>query len=263
LRLPAHEVLLRRIELPLVARAQLPALMRFEAPRHVPLPPGQARIDYRVVTRDLPASRMVVELAIIRIEAIEQSQLWAKVTGLEPEAIVIDSPHGIWFARRLLIRSRQEVWFNARLRHLGIRAAIPVLLALAWVIAAQNWAARLAIDRDQTLAIARSEAAGVAPLRHELAALNDRITVLAAARTRPSAAAITEEVARLLPDDAWLQEITISDDVVHLRGNARHATDLLDIFSASPLFRDVKFEAPLTQAYGSGGDQFDIAMTRN
>jgi Tfp pilus assembly protein PilN len=70
-------------------------------------------------------------------------------------------------------------------------------------------------------------------------------------------------VARLLPDDAWLQELDIDDDTVHLRGTARHATDLLGIFSASPLFTDVKFEAPLTQAYGSDGDQFDIAMTRN
>ena len=111
--------------------------------------------------------------------------------------------------------------------------------------------------------MARHEAAGVAPLRQQLEALNARLALLAGARNRPSGAAVTEEVAHLLPDDAWLQELVIDDQTVRLRGTARHATDLLRIFSASPMFKDVKFEAPLTQAYGSGGDQFDIAMTRN
>jgi len=121
----------------------------------------------------------------------------------------------------------------------------------------------MADERDQEVATTRGEAEQVVPLRQELAALNDQIAFLAAARSQPSGATITEEVARLLPDNAWLQELDIDGQTVHLRGTALHATDLLGIFSASPLFTDVKFEAPLTQAYGAAGDQFDIAMTRN
>jgi general secretion pathway protein L len=261
--LPTHEFLLRRIELPLTARLQLADLMRFEAPRHVPLPPDQARLDFRIVSRDLAASRMVVEIAVIRAAVIEEAHRSTKALGLEPEAVAISTAQGVWFARRLLERSPREVWFNARLRRLGLRAVIPIALALAWVAAAQNWAGRLADERDREVVAARGEAEQVVPLRQELAALNDRIAFLAAARGQPSAAVITEEVARLLPDDAWLQELDIDGQAVHVRGTAHRATDLLGIFSASPLFTDVKFEAPLTQAYGAAGDQFDIAMTRN
>jgi len=263
LALPAHEFLLRRIELPLTARLQLADLMRFEASRHVPLPPDQARLDFRIVSRDLAASRMVVELAIIRAAVVEEAHRSAKAAGFEPEAVAIGTAQGVWFARRLLERAPREVWFNARLRRLGLRVAIPVVLALAWVLAAQNWAGRMADERDQEVATTRGEAEQVVPLRQELAALNDQIAFLAAARSQPSGATITEEVARLLPDNAWLQELDIDGQTVHLRGTALHATDLLGIFSASPLFTDVKFEAPLTQAYGAAGDQFDIAMTRN
>jgi len=89
LALPAHEFLLRRIELPLTARLQLADLMRFEASRHVPLPPDQARLDFRIVSRDLAASRMVVELAIIRAAVVEEAHRSAKAAGFEPEAVAI------------------------------------------------------------------------------------------------------------------------------------------------------------------------------
>jgi len=242
LRLPAAEILLRRIELPLAARLQLADLMRFEAPRHVPLPLEQARLDFRIVSRDLAGSRMVVELAIVRAGVVEAAQQSATAAGWEPEAIAIATPQGPWFARRLLARSPREIWFNARLQRLGWRAAVPIVLALVWVLAVQSWAGRVADERDQEVAAARREAEAVVPLRRQLSALNDRIAFLAGVRSRPSAAAITEEVARLLPDDAWLQEIVIDGQTVHLRGTARHATDLLGVFSGSPLFTDVKFE---------------------
>jgi general secretion pathway protein L len=131
------------------------------------------------------------------------------------------------------------------------------------MLAVQDWAARLAADRDAAVLAARSQAAGIEPLRQQFQALDGTLGFLVNVRNRASAATITEEVARLLPDDAWLGELDIEDQDVRLLGTASHATDLLRVFSGSPLFNSPRFEAPLTQASGSAGDQFDIVMTRN
>jgi len=96
-----------------------------------------------------------------------------------------------------------------------------------------------------------------------LITVDNKLDYLAQVSSRPSAAAVTEEVARVLPDDAWLQELDVEDQTVTLRGTAQHATALLKTLSASPLFSNVQFEAPLTQGFSGNGQQFDIIMTRN
>ena len=262
LSLTPGEVLVRRIELPLVSRFQLPALMRFEAPRHVPLPLDQVKLDFRIVRRDLKASRMLVELAIVRAEAIAAAERRADADGVTADAVAISTVYGLWLARRPFSRKWQQAWFDRRHQKLFFRVAIPVALIVALVLAVQNWTARLALSRDHNVAAARAEAVGIEPLHEQLVALDNKLALLASIRNRPPAAAVAEEVARLLPDDAWLQELDIEDKTVRLVGTARHATDLIRIFSKSRLFSNVEFEAPLTPANEPDDDLFDIVMTR-
>ncbi|MCF3945775.1 PilN domain-containing protein [Acidiphilium iwatense] len=257
---PPQDVLVRRIELPLVSRFRLAGLMRFEAPRHIPLPPDQVRIDFRVARRDLAASRMLVELAIIRVETIEAARSETMKAGLEPEAVYLATEYGPWFARRFLARHWREIWLTRRRQRHYLRVLVASLLILTAVLGAQHWAERLARDRQAAMLAARKEAAGIEPLRKQLTVLNGKLAFLAAARHRPSAAVVAEEVARLLPDDAWLQELDIQDRTVRLVGTARDASDLLRVFSVSPLFSDVRFEAPLIPSPGTGGVRFDIVL---
>ena len=261
--LPEGEFLLRLLELPLLPWWQLPRLMRFEAPRHIPLPLAEARVDFRIVQRDFTAGRMVVELAITRVETVRKVEALAQMAGGRPEAVLLHTSQGPWYSRRLLERAWREVLETRRYQKLFLRTALPIVLGLACIMGAQHWAGRLAASRDAAVAAARAQAAGVEPLRQQLASLNDQISFLANARTQPSAAVLSEEVAKLLPDDAWLQEFDIEAQTVRLVGTAGHATDLLTVFSASPLFSDVRFEAPLTPAPMTGGSQFDLVMTRN
>lgn len=261
--LPDTEFLCRKIELPLMSRLQLPRLMRFEALRHIPLPLAEARVDFRIVQRDFGPGRMVVELAIARTEAVREAEAAVRAAGITPEAVLLYTSEGPWYSRRLLGRAWREVLETRRYQKLFLQAALPIVLGLACIIGAQNWAGRLAASRDAAVTAARLQAAGVEPLRQQLASLNDQITFLANVRTQPSAAVLIEEVAKRLPDDAWLQELDIEVQTVRLVGTSGHATDLLTVFSASPLFSNVTFEAPLTPAPMTDGSQFDLAMTRN
>lgn len=261
--IPASEFLMRQIEFPLLAGFQLANLMRFEAPGHVPQPLDQVKLDFRIVRRDVAASRMLVELAIIRKEAVEAARQQAHNLGVNPDALLLSTSHGLWFARRPLDRQLRQAWQNRRYQSLALRVAVPALLALAWALAAQSWTSRFASSRDAAVIAAQSQAAGIGPLRQQLSALDDKLVFLADTRARASSAAVAEEVARLLPDNAWLQELDIEDQDVRLLGTAQHATNLLGVFSGSPLFGNVQFEAPLTQASAGTGEQFDIMMTRD
>lgn len=261
--IPAYGVLLRTIRLPLASKIKLKGLMRFEALQQVPLPLTQVRVDHRIVGRDLTLSSMLVEMAIIRNETVVSVLEKAEMLGHRVDAIAIESEHGLWISRPLAGQSWQEALFNKRIFHLTRKFVTPLILALFCILAVQHWTARLVASRQAELTAAEHDAAAIAPLRRHFLALNTQLSYLAHLRTQPSAARITEEIARLLPDGAWLQELDIEESTVTIRGTATRATDLLKIFSSSQLFSDVRFEAPLTPAYNGSGQQFDIIMALN
>jgi len=261
LTIPSSEVLLREIEVPLVSSFQLGTLLQYEAPLYVPIPLETARLDFRVLHRDLYRARMRVQLAIIKAEAVEAALEQVRDGYLEASAIAISTRSDTWIARRPLQLPWHLKWFSKRRRRLASNIAIPLFLIIALVAAAQHWSYRVASDREGDLILAQSQAVGVEALRQKLAILNQKISFLNEVKARPSAGQITEEVARLLPDDAWLGELNINDQTLQLQGESVRATDLLRIFSASPLFANVQFEAPLTTAQGQNDQQFDITMT--
>jgi len=256
--LPSEEVLVRRLELPLTSRFHLTRLMRYEAKLRVPLPLDQACLDFRILHRDLAASRMSVELVVIRAEAVAAAL--APFGASKPDAVAIPAADGYWLARRPVARDWRRAWLDRRYQQLFLRWAVPAALVVALVMGSQNWAARLVADRDADVDVAHHASAGVEPMRAQMAALNDKLAYLAGLRQQPSAAAVSEEVTRLLPDGAWANELDIEGGNVHLRGTAKNATGLLRIFSNSALFTNVSFDAPLTQEPGSNGQAFDLTM---
>jgi general secretion pathway protein L len=63
---------------------------------------------------------------------------------------------------------------------------------------------------------------------------------------------------RLIPDDAYLSEMTINGDHVRLVGAANSATALLTLIAQSPGFRGAAFESPIVQDPRLNRERFDI-----
>jgi len=76
-------------------------------------------------------------------------------------------------------------------------------------------------------------------------------------RARPPE--ILREFTGLLPDTAYLSELTFRDQVVEITGLAPSASQLLSVIEASPLFSGVEFSAPIV-AQGAGLERFRIRM---
>ncbi len=70
---------------------------------------------------------------------------------------------------------------------------------------------------------------------------------------------ILRELTGLLPDTAYLSELTYRDRSVEITGLAPSASQLLPVIEASPLFSGVEFSAPIV-AQGAGLERFRIRM---
>ena len=76
-------------------------------------------------------------------------------------------------------------------------------------------------------------------------------------RARPPE--ILRELTGLLPDTAYLSELTFRERTVEITGLAPSASQLLPVIEASPLFSGVEFSAPIV-AQGAGLERFRIRM---
>jgi len=76
-------------------------------------------------------------------------------------------------------------------------------------------------------------------------------------RARPPE--ILRELTGLLPDSAYLSELTFQERTVEITGLAPSAAQLLPVIEASPLFSGVEFSAPIV-SQGAGLERFRIRM---
>jgi len=81
----------------------------------------------------------------------------------------------------------------------------------------------------------------------------------ATVHSRARQSEILRELTMLLPDTAYLSELTFRDRTVEITGHAASASQLLPAIEASPLFSAVEFSAPIV-AQGAGLERFRIRM---
>ncbi len=85
----------------------------------------------------------------------------------------------------------------------------------------------------------------------------DYLSATVRGRARPPE--ILRELTGLLPDTAYLSELTFRERTVEITGLAPSASQLLPVIEASPLFSGVEFSAPIV-AQGAGLERFRIRM---
>lgn len=69
---------------------------------------------------------------------------------------------------------------------------------------------------------------------------------------------VLAELTRLLPDSAWLTDLSSKKDQLTITGYAASAADLIQPINASPLFSSPEFAAPVVKVPGQTGERFTI-----
>jgi general secretion pathway protein L len=135
-------------------------------------------------------------------------------------------------------------------------AALPVTFAHAKL---RNRSAMQALDRKIEPAEAEAKKARLA-----MEARNRQREQVDALRQQKGAAVplyrIWEELSKVIPDSAWLTDLSLDGRSVTATGFARSAPDLVGLIDKSPLFREPIFVSPVVKVPGADGDQFTIRM---
>jgi general secretion pathway protein L len=248
------------ISLPLAARDDLEQLLRFEMDRLTPFRAEEVYFAQRIVDTDMPNRKIMVELAVAPRSIVEQALQTARTAGAAASRVELGAarPDG----RAPLNLLPQEAGDAAGERRL-IRALIVLALILAIVAVAiplQRQRSKLAALTDQ-VAATRVEAEESHALREELDQLSRTSTFLLAEKgRRPMTTEVLADLTRLMPDQAYLAQLTLQDGEVQLHGWAATASDLISLLDQSPLFRAPRFRSPVTRDGSDGTERFHLSV---
>ncbi|MBZ9768413.1 PilN domain-containing protein [Mesorhizobium sp. CA6] len=135
-----------------------------------------------------------------------------------------------------------------------------VLLALAATYGHAQWRSWQAGSvLDDEIASAQVEARKArASLQKRQAELEQTEKLRAEKKNTVPVVRILAELTRLLPDSAWVSDLSSKGDQLTITGFATSAADLIQPIDASPLFSAPEFSSPVTRVPGQTGEHFTI-----
>ena len=114
---------------------------------------------------------------------------------------------------------------------------------------------------DRRVAAIRPEVKKVEALKKEVDALEAEVsTIDDFKKGKPTALHILKELTTILPKNAWLTRVRVTDTTVEIDGYAAAATELLSKLEASPYLKKVEFASPTFRDVRLNSDRFVIKM---
>ena len=258
LRLRASDGFVRHVDLPASAQRDFDRMLRLDLERTTPLKasdvvsayhvegPGAGRGLVRVrhvvlKTRTIDPLRQAIGRAGLAVQSIEAVEAGGQsALPIEFLASSETAPRRGWTpakalagaAAALIVAGVGSYWARHEMALSGLEAEIARL-------------EQRARDAGPTNERARSARADLVRLRRLEA-------------DRSPALVILEEVTKLVPDTAWVQEFRFDGGVIELSGLARSAATLLPVFERSALFHEARFTAPIRVEAGEDRERFRL-----
>jgi general secretion pathway protein L len=255
-------VLRRTVSLPLAAAGNLPQVLSFELPRLTPFAPDQAYFDHVVLGEDRAHNALQVRIGVVPRPVVDEPLARLAEWDLAAEfAAVRDELESGGDCLDLLppaLRPKPR----RRGRFIALAMALTTLALFALLLALPIWKKREAVIALQpALAAARQQAEAVERLRQEQTRLLTEYNFPTEQKlAQPARIAVLEELARILPDNTWLQQIDIRGAEVSMQGYTSASARLIGLFEKSALFENAHYKSPLTKIQGSE-ERFQLDAT--
>ncbi len=257
--LPADAILRRTLTLPAAAMANLSTVLGFELDRQTPFKPDQVRFDSRVLPHEADAKQVPVQFALVTRERLTKEL--SRIDGLAATLGAVDAAdaHGQRAGYNFLPPEQRA----GRSHRFGLTMA--GLLAVAMLF---SWLAlgkiidnrRDAITRlEQQVEAARDQARAVTKLRDELDSAAAGANFLAVEKaSQPSMLLLLDELTQLLPDDTYLERLSVVRGDVSVAGQSRQAAKLVEVLGGSKKLRSPALSGPIQPDPRSSMDRFNI-----
>jgi general secretion pathway protein L len=257
--LPAADVLLRSVTLPVQVKGNLRQVVSYEIDRLTPFAPNDVYFDARIAGTVARGSKLDVTLAVCRRDRVAEwldrlregrsSATGVRWTGAWPDANLLppqDRPR----------RSKVGTIVTSLLAALVVLLVTAILLTPLW----QKTQELEALQRE--LRRVRIAAQEVEQVREELErARLGSVEVLQRKRQQPRMTDLLRELTDLLPDGTWVQTLNVREGEVDIRGESTQATALIGLLEKGAGISQVTFRSPVMQVGGTGQERFHIAFT--
>ena len=257
--LPAASALRRRLVLPAAAADRLRDVVGFEIDRQTPFAPADVAFDARVLGRRESDGQLDVELVAMPRNAIAPQTaalgpLAGTLAGIDVAA-ADGAPLGVNLLAPADRHRHRDPWrtWNAAL------AAVAVLACglMLWQVLQNRRAAADAFE--QRIAAQAQAGRRAAAARQQLNSLVAGQAFLDRARAeRPVAVEVIDELARRLPDDTYLEKLSIEGQRLMLIGLSNEAAALVGRLQGSALWRSPALAGALQPDPASGRDRFTL-----
>ena len=254
--LPASELLLTRLTLPIAAAGNLGNVLRFEMDRHTPFTADQVYFGFTTGPRKKNNQHIEVNLQLAPKDRVDAHLARLAGLGLYPARLYAadraDAP-----AIALPVNPNGAGQRGGRLKNLN---GALVLIMLFLLIAVPLYHRQSRIDSlTAELDIPRQRAEQTAALKRELDTLrNSRAFISQKRAERTPTLPLLDELTRQLPDHTWLTRLELENGTIQIRGESASASELIGLLESSSLFSDVRFSSPITNNPATNKDRFMI-----
>lgn len=255
--LPAHEVMVQRVSLPLAATRDLPRVLAYEIDKFTPLPPEQVHFAARVERRHAHrAEVLLVALSHARLAAILDACEGAGLTLVGLQAL---DGQGKPLAVDLLpAQHRASAAKPARLNAWLLTIALCLLGAVLFATLDHRQAQVQAMASE--VAGQRQQVAQLQTLRRELTDTRDAAGYLnRLQRARPTLSALLSELTTCLGDDTWLEQLELRDSrELSISGQSQRASALITQAKTCPSLEAAQFQGVIQPDGQTGRDRFSL-----
>lgn len=262
LSLPETDFISKTIVLPAAAEENLREVISFEMDRQTPFKAEQVYFGYTVVDRDETEERLRVKLNIAPRDKVDSVLQYVKVWGIDPEAAVFTDSSDDYAAPKAEIplssnggRARPLVKATSFLLVL-----ITALLVMAAIMIPLHQKRQTITRLEQRIEQVRPDAVKAAQMRTEFDRITKGANYLVDRRGEmPLIAQALNELARIIPDNAWLSRLELADNQLTMQGEASVATILIEGLESSDRFASAKFTSTIRQNSRTGKEQFNLS----
>lgn len=257
--IPNNAGLQREAELPLAAEAHLAAVSANELERWTPWRPDQAVFSVKIVERSEAEGRILIELTAVPRFVFSRPAELLKENGLALIGLLRERTDGSAQFIEVEPESRSSSNLLRRARAAAIVAACGIVLLVAgaftYKLVTIDGLERRLVEIGGEVEEAQKLAEAARKLTYQVRYADE------VKRGRASPIMVLNDLSELLPEDSWLEAMSMEGDKLTLQGRARDALSLLPLLNSSGRFRDVKFESEVIREPEAGFDTFNISAT--
>ncbi len=252
------DVLRSEVVMPLAAEANLRQALAYEMDRNTPFQADEVFYGWRVLDRDRDAGQLTFELIVVPRESVESDIEMLKGFGLAPSSVDVVTASGPLGVNLLPVAMRYRM-ANPRTRSNWLLAAVTTLLLVLVMVQSIGLREHQINAIETAIKDVRTQALAVQQIRKQIDDASEAAGFMQKHKSDNGyKLEMMAELTRILPQNTYLDRLTLHADTVQMQGKSDNAQALIELVNASPIFENASFRGPTRLDNASHKEIFDL-----